>query len=92
MQVKRFSFIVMGILENARSMPGLFKGEAKFGKSGCVWTFPIKFWIELVYVSYVWNGSVCSQKTSQKAKRFSFKVMGIRIYELSFKCMNIYGI
>ena len=27
----------------------LFKGEAKFGKSGRVWLIGIKFWIDLVY-------------------------------------------
>ena len=36
-------------LENARSMPGLFKGEAKFGKSGRITTEPIKFWVDLVF-------------------------------------------
>ena len=55
-KVKRFSFIVMMMMMMRMRTRGLcpvipgtdysnFKGEAKFGKAGCVWTFTIKLCI-----------------------------------------------
>ena len=45
---KRMQWKLCRTILHLPQFASLFKGEAKFGKSGPVWSFSIKFWIEVV--------------------------------------------